>query len=142
MNQYLTIQTTRGTITAELFGRDCPATVERFVQLANAGAYDGARLRDAREGRRTITTSDPVAVGAGTVPCERIGNRNRHVIGALSLSSIGDASRLDEFSVVLDESEGRSRDGIDTVFGLTTDGIDVARALSTSDRVLQVRVRE
>ena len=37
-----TIETTRGTITAELFDRDCPDTVEAFTRLANAGFYDGA----------------------------------------------------------------------------------------------------
>jgi cyclophilin family peptidyl-prolyl cis-trans isomerase len=39
--KYVTLETNRGTIVAELFDRDCPGTVENFERLANSGFYDG-----------------------------------------------------------------------------------------------------
>ena len=152
--KYATIETSRGTITAELFERDCPATVENFERLANAGFYDGLRVHAVDAGR-TAHTGDPLSrelppddprVGTGgpgyTIPCEVVGNRNRHERGALSMDHVGPNTGGSRFAFVLDREAGRARDRVHTVFGLTADGLDVLDAIAPRDVIVAVRVYE
>src|SRR5688572_22988345 len=135
--RYATIETNRGTVVAELFDRDCPGTVENFEQLANGGFYDGVKfhrvLRDV-----LVQTGDPLSrelsaddprVGAGgpgyAIPCETVGNRRRHRLGALSMAHDGRGTGGSQFFFVLDEEKGREWNGSHTVFGHTTEGLDV-----------------
>ena len=152
--KYATIETSRGTITAELFERDCPATVENFERLANAGFYDGVRFH-AVDGDRTLHTGDPLSrdlapddprVGTGgpgyTIPCELVGNRNVHERGALSMDHDGPHTGGSRFAFVLDRAAGAARDGAHTVFGMTEDGLDVLGAIAPNDVIVAVRVWE
>lgn len=152
--KYATIETTRGTITAELFDRDCPATVDNFERLANAGFYDGVRFHDV-DGGRTAHTGDPLSrdlppgdprLGTGgpgyTIPCEVVGNRNRHERGALSMDHAGPNAGGSRFFFVLDDASGETLDGAHTVFGLTEQGLDVLRAIEPGDALVSVRVWE
>ena len=152
--KYATIETNRGTVVAELFDRDCPGTVENFEKLANEGFYDGVTfhrvLRDVlvQTGdplSRELSTDDP-RVGTGgpgyAIPCETVGNRRRHRLGALSMAHDGKDTGGSQFFFVLDEEKGRALNGRHTVFGQTTEGLDVLRAIEREDVVLKIRVRE
>ena len=44
MPKTATFETNLGTITAELFDTDAPATVANFEKLANSGFYDGVKF--------------------------------------------------------------------------------------------------
>ena len=44
MPKTATFETNLGTITAELFDKDAPATVANFEKLANSGFYDGVKF--------------------------------------------------------------------------------------------------
>ncbi len=152
--KYATIETNRGTITAELFARDCPATVENFERLANEGIYNGVRFHDL-DGGRTAHTGDPLSrdlppgdprLGSGgpgyTIPCELVGNRNKHERGALSMETAGPNSGGSRFFFVLDAAAGKALDGIHTVFGETTEGLDVLARIEPYDEVMRIRVWE
>src|SRR6266540_3481297 len=39
-----TIETSRGTLTADLFEKDAPKTIANFEKLANSGFYDGTKF--------------------------------------------------------------------------------------------------
>jgi peptidyl-prolyl cis-trans isomerase B (cyclophilin B) len=151
--KYAVLETSRGTITAELFDRDCPGTVANFEQLANAGFFDGLKFHRVLP-NVLAQTGDPLSrelpvtdarVGTGgpgyAIPCETVGNRRRHQLGAVSMAHVGRDTGGSQFFVVLDEERGREWNGVHTVFGQTTDGIDVARAIELGDSILRVRVR-
>jgi cyclophilin family peptidyl-prolyl cis-trans isomerase len=73
--KYATIETNRGTMTAELYDTEAPGTVENFEKLANTGYYDGIKFhrvipdfvvqggeplsRDLPEGDRRVGTGGP-----------------------------------------------------------------------------------
>ena len=152
--KYATIETTRGTVVAELFDRDCPGTVENFAKLANDGFYDGVTFHRvvptvlAQTGdplSRDLPSEDP-RVGRGgpgyTIPCETVGNRRRHRIGSLSMAHDGRDTGGSQFFFVLDEEKGREWNGVHTVFGETKDGLDVVHAIQPSDTVVKIRVWE
>lgn len=152
--KYATIETTRGTILAELFARDCPATVENFEQLANAGFFDGIRFHDVDAGRAAYT-GDPLSrdlspgdprLGTGgpgyTIPCELVGNRNSHERGVLSMDHDGPNTGGSRFFFVLDDAVGETCDGTHTVFGKVEDGIEVLRDVEPNDVIRSIRVWE
>jgi peptidyl-prolyl cis-trans isomerase B (cyclophilin B) len=152
--KYATIETSRGTITAELFARDCPATVENFERLANDRFYDGVRFHEVLGGR-TAHTGDPLSrelppgdprIGTGgpgyTIPCELVGNRNRHERGALSMETAGPNTGGSRFLFVIDDDAGAHLDGAHTVFGMTEEGLDVLRAVEPNDVIVSIRVWE
>lgn len=152
--KYATFETSRGAILAELFARDCPATVENFERLANAGFFDGVRFHAVDAGR-AVHTGDPLSrnllpgdpsVGTGgpgyTVPCELIGNRNRHERGTLSMDHDGPNTGGSRFCVVLDEVVGETRDGVHTVFGRVEEGLDAIREVEPNDVIHSIRVWE
>ena len=152
--KYATIETTRGTVVAELFDRDCPGTVENFEKLANDGFYDGVRFH------RVVPdvlaeTGDPLSralppedayIGKGgpgyTIPCETVGNRRRHTVGALSMAHDGTDTGGSRFFFVLDEEKGREWNGVHTVFGETKDGLAVLSSVQPNDEVMKIRVWE
>ena len=150
--KYVMLETDRGTIVAELFDRDCPATVENFERLANAGFYDGVKFHRVIEGvlvqtgdplSRTLPVDDP-RVGTGgpgyAIPCETVGNRRRHHVGALTMAHQGRDTGGSQFFFVLDDVKGREWQGVHTVFGQTTEGLDVLRSIERGDTVRKVQV--
>jgi peptidyl-prolyl cis-trans isomerase B (cyclophilin B) len=138
--RYATFETTRGTLTAELFDRDCPETVETFERLANAGFYDGASLAPA-PGALVQATVNAIAGSEAPLSIETIGNRNRPAAGALVMGRAGERGDTTRLLFVTDEEGGRLLEGTNTVFGMTEDGLDVLRLLQAGDRLRAVRVR-
>lgn len=141
MSRFLaTIETTRGTITAELFDRDCPDTVETFVRLANAGFYDDAPVAAVAPGLYVEAT---VRIDRGSgepLPIEAIGNRNRPDPGALVLGRAGGAGDATRLLFVTGASAPFA--GTHTVFGMAEDGLPVLAGLGVGDVLTSVRVRQ
>src|ERR1700688_3779098 len=83
----VTIETTEGTITAELFPKDAPGHVNSFVFLAKDGFYDGVIFHRIIPGFM-IQGGDPTGTGMGG-PGYRLKaelNATPHVRGALSMA--------------------------------------------------------
>ncbi len=152
--KHVTIETPKGRIVAELFDRDCPATVENFERLAAEGFYDRTRVHAVHPGT-LLEAGDPLSrerplddpsVGSGgpgwTIPCEWVGNRNRHEVGALTMLTDGPNTGGSRFGIVLDPDGAPDRDGKYTVFGQITEGLEVAHGLQVGDELAQVRVWE
>lgn len=132
-----TIDTTRGTITAELFDRDCPDTVETFVRLANEGFYDGAPVASVAPG----TLVEAGVATATPVTTEALGNRNRPTPGALVVGRVGEQSDLARVLFVTGDAAQESLAGTHTVFGMTEDGMEVVASLQPGDLLRRVRVQ-
>lgn len=151
--RYVTIETDRGRIVAALFERDCPATVENFERLVTAGFYDHTAVH-AVEAERLLSAGDPLSrdlppgdarLGTGgpgwTIPCEWVGNRNRHEEGALTMLIAAPDTGGSLFGIVLAGDGLPERDGGHTVFGQVTEGLDVARKLEVGDRLARLEIR-
>jgi len=147
-----TIETNRGTIVAELYDKDAPKTVENFETLANKGYYDGVKFhrvipkfviqggdplsRDLPEGDRRVGTGGP----GYTIKCETKGNPHTHEVGALSMAHAGKDTGGSQFFIVLDEANTRHLNGVHTVFGKVTKGVDIVQQIKPNDVMNSVRV--
>jgi len=149
-----TIETNRGTFVAELFPAEAPKTVANFEKLANDKFYDGVKFhrvipefviqggdplsRDLPEGDRRVGTGGP----GYKIPCETAGNPHQHNVGALSMAHAGRDTGGSQFFVVLSEGNTRHLNGVHTVFGQVTDGLDVITQIVPNDVMLSVRVAD
>jgi peptidyl-prolyl cis-trans isomerase B (cyclophilin B) len=143
-----TLETTAGTIVAELFDAETPKTVANFEKLANEGFYDGTRfhrvIRDFMCQGGDPLSRDPTnaRVGTGgpgyTIKCECHLNTHRHVAGALSMAHAGKDTGGSQFFIC--HSPQRHLDGKHTVFGQVTGGMDVVHAIKQGDLIRSIRV--
>ena len=152
MAKLATFETTKGTFVAELFAAEAPKTVENFEKLANSGFYDGVKFhrvipefvvqggdplsKELPEGDRRVGTGGP----GWQIPCETAGNPHKHNVGALSMAHAGKNTGGSQFFVVLSESNTRHLNGVHTVFGQITGGLDVMNQLTDRDHMVKVRV--
>ena len=153
MPKTATFETNRGTITAELYDKDAPETVANFEKLANSGFYDGVKFhrvipgfvvqggdpqsRDLPPGDRRIGTGGP----GYHIKCETKGNPRTHEVGALSMAHAGKDTGGSQFFMVLDENSTRHLNGVHTVFGKITQGLDVMKQIKANDSMTTVRVK-
>jgi len=154
MTRKATIETNRGTMTADLYDDAAPNTVANFAKLANDGYYDGVKFhrvipdfvvqggdplsRDLPEGNPRIGTGGP----GYHIDCETAGNPYKHEVGALSMAHAGKNTGGSQLFVVLNEQNTRHLNGVHTVFGKVTDGLDVVKNIRPNDTMTKVRVSD
>jgi peptidyl-prolyl cis-trans isomerase B (cyclophilin B) len=147
-----TFETNRGTIVAELYDENAPVTVANFEKLANSKFYDGVKFhrvipdfvvqggdplsRDLPEGDRRIGTGGP----GYHIKCETKGNPRTHEVGALSMAHAGKDTGGSQFFMVLSEANTKHLNGVHTVFGKITKGLDVMKQIKGNDSMTSVRV--
>lgn len=152
MSKHATFETNRGTIVADLYDKDAPKTVENFEKLANSGFYDGVKFhrvipdfvvqggdplsRDLPEGDRRIGTGGP----GYKIKCETAGNKRTHEVGALSMAHAGKDTGGSQFFMVLSEANTRHLNGVHTVFGKVTEGLEFMKQIRPNDVMTKVRV--
>ena len=152
MPKTATFETSHGSITAELYDEDAPLTVGNFEKLANSGFYDGVKFhrvlpdfvvqggdplsRDLPAGHPRIGTGGP----GYTIKCETAGNPRTHEVGALSMAHAGKDTGGSQFFMVLSEKNTRHLNGVHTVFGKITAGLDVMQKIKPHDSMTKVRV--
>ncbi len=147
-----TFETNKGTIIAELYDGDAPGTVANFEKLANEGFYDGVKFHRVIPDF-VVQGGDPLSrelpnghprVGTGgpgyTIKCETKGNPRRHEVGALSMAHAGKDTGGSQFFMVLSEQNTRHLDGVHTVFGKITQGLDVMKSIVQNDHMISVKV--
>ena len=145
-------ETSRGTITAELYDKEAPNTVANFEKLANSGFYDGTRFHRVIPDF-VVQGGDPYSKGGehakgpiGTggpgykIKCETAGNPHKHVVGALSMAHAGKDTGGSQFFMVLSEANTRHLNGVHTVFGRITEGLDVMQQIKQNDELTSARV--
>jgi peptidyl-prolyl cis-trans isomerase B (cyclophilin B) len=152
MSKTATFDTNKGQIVAELYEKDAPKTVENFEKLANSGFYDGVKfhrviadfvVQGGDPLSRDLPAGDP-RIGTGgpgyKIKCETAGNPRKHEVGALSMAHAGKDTGGSQFFMVLSEANSRHLNGVHTVFGKITSGIDVMKTISRNDVMNSVRV--
>ena len=149
-----TFETNKGTFTAELYPNEAPGTVENFEKLARSGFYDGIIFHRVIPDF-VVQGGDPITkekglnhptVGTGgpgwTINCETAGNPHRHEAGSLSMAHAGKDTGGSQFFIVLSEANTRHLNGVHTVFGKVTEGMDVVKQLAKGDRMEKVTVQD
>jgi peptidyl-prolyl cis-trans isomerase B (cyclophilin B) len=143
-----TIETSKGTIVADLFDTEAPNTVANFEKLANSEFYDGTRFHRVIN-NFMIQGGDPLSkhannprVGTGGpgyhIKCETHLNTHKHEAGTLSMAHAGKDTGGSQFFIC--HSPQRHLDGVHTVFGQVRQGMDVVNGIKQNDVVTSIRV--
>jgi peptidyl-prolyl cis-trans isomerase B (cyclophilin B) len=137
-----TIQTSEGPIAVELFEGEAPKTVENFTKLAGDGFYDGVVFHRVIE-NFMIQGGDPTGTGSGGPGYQFEDEINPHKVerGALAMANAGPNTNGSQFFIVTADS-CPWLDGLHTVFGRVTDGMDVVDRISRVDTDMQDRPLE
>ena len=125
-----TIQTTEGTMTAQLLPAEAPMTVNNFVFLARQGFYDGVTFH------RIINnfmaqTGDPTGTGTGG-PGYRFNDepvKRKYERGTLAMANAGPNTNGSQFFIV---HKDYALPPNYTIFGKLTDGLDTLDKIATS----------
>lgn len=143
--------TTKGTIELEngqkieitFFSDAAPKTVANFKKLASEGFYDGLSFHRVIPGF-VSQGGCPVGNGTGnagyTIECETSGNPHQHKPGSLSMAHAGKNTGSSQFFIV-HESQPHL-DGVHTVFGQVTTGLEAAQNMTGGEKMKTVKVWE
>ncbi|MFT8317969.1 MAG: peptidylprolyl isomerase [Sporolactobacillus sp.] len=125
----------------DLFPNEAPNTVANFEKLANSGFYNGLTFHRVIPGF-VSQGGDPNGNGTGdagyTIKCETDGNPHKHVQGALSMAHAGKDTGSCQFFIV--HQPQPHLDGVHTVFGQVTSGIDAVLTMENGDVMDKVEV--
>ena len=140
------IKTEKGDITCDLYVKDAPLSVTNFKYLADNDFYKGLTFHRVVPDF-VVQGGDPDGTGAGgpgyTIPAEI--NR-KHIKGALAWARTGDEinperrSSGSQFYITYEPTP--FLDNQYTVFGETTDGMDVVNKITQGDKIIDVVVVE
>jgi cyclophilin family peptidyl-prolyl cis-trans isomerase len=126
-----TINTSKGSMTLELFAADAPLTVNNFVFLAREGFYqDGGFHRVIKD--FMVQGGCPKGDGTGG-PGYRFQDEpvsRSYVKGTLAMANAGPNTNGSQFFIVHGDDVGLPPNY--TIFGMLTEGLDVLDALATS----------
>jgi cyclophilin family peptidyl-prolyl cis-trans isomerase len=137
-----TLHTNHGPIEVELFADDAPKTVENFRTLAADGFYDGVTFHRVIPDFM-IQGGDPTGTGSGGPGYQFEDEINHHKVerGALAMANAGPNTNGSQFFIVTAEATPWL-DGLHTVFGRVTSGLEVADAISLVERGPNDRPRD
>ncbi len=149
------IQTSKGAITVEFYPADAPNTVASFIELADAGFYNGLKFHRVVpsfvvQGGDPLTrdlTVEDIRAGIGGAGTGGPGwnqkaefNSRKHVRGTLAMARARDVdSAGSQFYICLEPQP--SLDGQYTVFGQVTEGMDVVDSIAVGDVIESVTIR-
>jgi len=127
----------------ELYPNEAPGTVANFEKLANEGFYNGLTFHRVIPGF-VSQGGCPQGTGTGgpgyTIKCETEGNPHKHEAGALSMAHAGKDTGGSQFFIVHDPQPHLN--GVHTVFGKVTSGLEAAKAMRNGDVMEKVVVED
>ncbi|MBI3027306.1 peptidylprolyl isomerase [Candidatus Woesearchaeota archaeon] len=141
--KYAIIETDKGIIKAELYIDKAPITSKNFIDLANAGFYNGLTFHRV-EPDFVIQGGDPKGDGTGgsarKIPLE-INPDLKHVKWALAMARTNDPnSASSQFYITL--AETHFLDGNYAVFGKVIKGMNVVSKISVGDKMDKVYISD
>ncbi|TVX92838.1 peptidylprolyl isomerase [Paenibacillus agilis] len=130
-----------GNVVIELFDQEAPGTVANFEKLANEGFYNGLTFH--RVIKDFVAQGGcPHGTGTGgpgyTIKCETAGNTHKHVRGALSMAHAGKDTGGSQFFICY--APFPHLDGVHTVFGQVTEGMELVDQIKQGDKMKSVTV--
>jgi cyclophilin family peptidyl-prolyl cis-trans isomerase len=140
---HIRIETTQGTIEADLYAKEAPKTVQNFVTLAKKGFYDGLVFHRVIPDFM-IQTGDPKGDGTGGPGYtfeDEFSSRLRHDgPGVFSMANRGPGTNGSQFFIT--DKATPWLDGKHSVFGRVTSGAEVVSAIARVPRDNRDRPRE
>jgi cyclophilin family peptidyl-prolyl cis-trans isomerase len=135
------METSKGRVVMELYTKDAPITTKNFIDLANAGFYNGLTFHRYEPGF-VIQGGDPNGDGTGGSPNKiklEINPKLTHVKGAVAMArtNVPD-SASSQFYIALEDIH--FLDGNYAVFGKVTEGMDNVLALRKGDTITSITV--
>jgi peptidyl-prolyl cis-trans isomerase B (cyclophilin B) len=130
-----------GVIEIQFLTEEAPKTVENFEKLANSGFYNGLTFH------RVIPNfvaqgGCPTGNGTGgpgySIKCEADNNTTKHAKGVLSMAHAGKDTGGSQFFIVF--APQPHLDGVHTVFGTVTSGIEHVDNIKANDKMKEVKV--
>jgi peptidyl-prolyl cis-trans isomerase B (cyclophilin B) len=130
-----------GVVEIEFLPEEAPNTVANFEKLANSGFYNGLSFH------RVIPNfvaqgGCPTGTGTGgpgyTIKCEANNNTTKHAKGVLSMAHAGKDTGGSQFFIVY--APQPHLDGVHTVFGKVTSGIELVDNIKPNDKMKEVKV--
>ena len=135
-----TIETTKGTIVAELYGQEASQTVENFIKLAKQGFYNGIIVHRVIP-NIMIQTGDPTGTGRGgpgyTFADEFSPKLKHDKPGTLSMANAGPNTNGSQFFITVKPTPWLN--GKHSIFGRVIQGQDVVEAIANAPRDAQDR---
>lgn len=127
----------------DLYENEAPNTVANFEKLANSGFYNGVIFHRVIPGF-VSQGGDPTGTGMGgpgyTIKCETEGNPHKHIPGAISMAHAGKDTGGSQFFIVHEAQP--HLDGVHTVFGMVTSGLQTVLNMKNGDVMKEVKVWE
>jgi peptidyl-prolyl cis-trans isomerase B (cyclophilin B) len=125
----------------DLYPNEAPGTVENFETLAKKGFYDGLTFHRVIPGF-VSQGGCPKGTGTGgpgyTIKCETVGNPHTHQPGSLSMAHAGKDTGGSQFFIVHEAQPHLN--GVHTVFGQVTSGLETAKSMRNGDKMQEVKV--
>jgi peptidylprolyl isomerase len=139
-NTTVTLKTSLGDITLELYTKEMPVTAGNFLSLAQSNFYDGVKFHRVIDGFM-IQGGDPLTKddsmqarwgtgGPGYAITDEFGPRYSNAIGTISMANSGPNSGGSQFFI--NTANNTFLDGKHPVFGKVVAGMDVVQAISTT----------
>ncbi len=150
---YASIETTKGTIKANLYYDLTPVTVANFISLAEgenkevSEQYKGKKYYNGITFHRVIPDfmiqgGDPTGTGSGspgyTFKDEFIDELKHNSAGILSMANAGPATNGSQFFITHKETPWL--DGVHTVFGKVVDGQEIVDKIEQGDSIINIEI--
>jgi peptidyl-prolyl cis-trans isomerase B (cyclophilin B) len=137
---YITMQNGEK-IELEFYPESAPNTVKNFEELANSGFYNGLTFHRVIP---SFVSQGGCPLGNGTggsgknIKCETEGNPHKHEVGSLSMAHAGRDTGSSQFFIV--HAPQPHLNGVHTVFGKVTSGMDTVLKMKNGDVMEKVEV--
>lgn len=132
-----------GTVEIDFFPEEAPNTVANFEKLANSGYYNGLSFHRVIPGF-VAQGGCPTGNGTGgpgyTIDCETATNTTKHDVGVLSMAHAGRNTGGSQFFICYGPQP--HLDGVHTVFGKVTSGMELVNSVKPGDKMKEVKVFE
>jgi len=135
------METSKGTLTLDLFAQDVPNTVNNFVFLAREGYYDGTIFHRVIPDF-VVQGGDPTGTGRGG-PGYNFKDeitKHIHVTGALSMANAGPNTNGSQFFICF--APQPHLNGRHSVFGQLVAGTDILKKIVQGDKLIRVTIKE
>jgi peptidyl-prolyl cis-trans isomerase B (cyclophilin B) len=148
-NKTAIINTSKGTITAELYSEDAPITAGNFADLATSGFYNGLTFHRYEPGF-VIQGGCPLGTGTGgytdpktgkerRIPLEVKSHLKHDEAGVLAMARSNDPnSASSQFYITL--APAGFLDKNYAVFGKVTSGLDAVKQLRKGDKIESISI--
>lgn len=137
------IETNKGVFSFELYDDDAPIAAANFKKLAESGYYDGIKFHRVIP-NFMVQTGDPTGTGAGgpgySIKCETSGTKQLHDRGVLSMAHRGKDTGGSQFFICHERAGTKHLDGVHTVFGKLTGGLEFLDDIQQGDVMNKVTI--